>query len=68
MVFYTVVRGVDMPLDDNIPLPLDKFEVTTKGKPEHVYMLLLKRLHGREKHTLKGWTALLQSKKSVLVK
>lgn len=54
--------------EDKTSINIDKFENATKNTADHIYMLLLKRLHGREKHTMKVWMDLLESKKKMAVR
>lgn len=54
--------------EDKTPVNIEKLEKATQGTKDHVFMLMMKRLHGREKHTMKGWMALLGTKKSMSVK
>ena len=54
--------------EDKTSINIDKFEKATIGTADHVFMLLIKRLHGREKHTMKAWMDLLESKKKVAVR
>ena len=54
-----------IPMHDNeIPVPLEQFiEHAMKGGPDHIYALLMKIEHEKEKHTMAMWKSLLEAKK-----
>lgn len=51
-------------MDNTVPIPFVKFETVLRGHPDHVFALLMKLEHGREKHTRLEWSILLQKKKT----
>ena len=53
-----------IPMHDNeIPVSLEQFVDALKGGPDHVYALLMKMEHAKEKHTMAIWKSLLEAKK-----
>ena len=54
--------------EDHTSINIEKFETAVQNTTDHVYVLLLKRLHGREKHTMKAWMDILENQKKVQIR